>query len=158
MTGVQTCALPILRFWYGCINYEQRPPQPDELKLEYMRALLNHLGNPQNNFPIVHVAGSKGKGSTSAMLAAILRVAGYQTGLFTSPHLCRIEERMQVNGVSISPLEIAALMSEVRSAIQAMEGNPCKSSAPVNDHAFVPSAGQPVTWAASQFGSSCRTC
>ena len=65
-----------------------------------MRALLARLGNPQHRLRIVHVAGTKGKGSTSAMLAAILRRAGYRTGLFTSPHLCRVEERFQVDGAA----------------------------------------------------------
>src|SRR6266851_2768844 len=87
-----------LDFWFGRINYEQRTPRASDLKLDRMRTLLNLLGDPQEKLLIIHVAGSKGKGSTSAMLDSILRVAGYQTGLFTSPHLCRVEERIQVNG------------------------------------------------------------
>ena len=67
-----------------------------------MRTLLARLGNPHQRLRIVHVAGSKGKGSTAAMLAAILRQAGYRTGLFTSPHLCRVEERFQVDGQPIT--------------------------------------------------------
>ena len=63
---------------------------------------MARLGNPQQRLRIIHVAGSKGKGSTSAMLAAILRRAGYRTGLFTSPHLCRVEERFQVDGAPIT--------------------------------------------------------
>jgi dihydrofolate synthase/folylpolyglutamate synthase len=80
-----------------------------------MRALLHLLGEPQERFRIVHVAGSKGKGSTSALLASVLGEAGYRTGLFTSPHLCRVEERMQVAGVSITPAELTALLDDVRS-------------------------------------------
>src|SRR5262245_13009567 len=110
-----------LAFWYGRINYEQRTPRPTDLKLDRMRALLGLLGDPQERLHIVHVAGSKGKGSTSAMLESILRHAGYRTGLFTSPHLCRVEERIQVNGVPIQPLELAALMDEIRVAIAQME-------------------------------------
>src|SRR5260370_38512156 len=83
-----------MQFWLGCINYEQRSPQPDDLKLEPMRALLAQLGNPHQGLRIVHIAGSKGKGSTAAMLATILRQAGYRVGLFTSPHLCCVEERI----------------------------------------------------------------
>jgi dihydrofolate synthase/folylpolyglutamate synthase len=60
------------------------------------------------------VAGSKGKGSTSAMLESVLRRAGYRTGLFTSPHLCRVEERIQVNGQPISTEELTALLAAVR--------------------------------------------
>jgi dihydrofolate synthase/folylpolyglutamate synthase len=110
-----------IQFWFGRINYEQRSPKPSDLKLDRMRALLELLGNPQQRLRIVHVAGSKGKGSTSAMLAAILRQAGYRTGLFTSPHLCRVEERIQVDDVPISANELAILMAEVRTAVQLLE-------------------------------------
>jgi dihydrofolate synthase/folylpolyglutamate synthase len=101
-------------FWFGCINYEQRVPQPADLKLDRMRSLLACLNNPQQRLRIVHVAGSKGKGSTAAMLAAILREAGYRTGLFTSPHLCRVEERIQVDGQPISHEELTALLQDIR--------------------------------------------
>src|SRR5437764_11458621 len=76
-----------LAFWFGHVNYEQRPPAAGDLKLDRMRGLLRLLGEPHRRLRIVHVAGSKGKGSTAAMLAAVLRRAGYRTGLFTSPHL-----------------------------------------------------------------------
>src|SRR5437764_10771183 len=110
-----------LAFWYGHINYEQRTPRPTHLKLDRMRLLLNLLGNPQEQLRIVHVAGSKGKGSTSAMLESIFRHAGYRTGLFTSPHLCRVEERIQINCVPIQHLELAALMEEIRAAVAKMD-------------------------------------
>jgi len=105
-----------IRFWFGRVNYEQRWPNPSDLKLDRMRALLERLGNPHETLRIVHVAGSKGKGSTSAMLAAILRQAGYRTGLFTSPHLCTTEERIQVDGVPIGRDELAALMGSIQPA------------------------------------------
>src|SRR6516165_791505 len=98
-----------MRFWYARVNYEQRVPQPAELKLDHMKSLLARLGDPHRRLRIVHVAGSKGKGSTSAMLASILRQAGYRTGLFTSPHLCCVEERFQVDDVPISANELAIL-------------------------------------------------
>src|SRR5262249_19495375 len=97
-----------LAFWYGRINYEVRSARPGDLKLERMRALLRLLGDPHERLRLVHVTGTKGKGSTSAMLAAILRAAGYRVGLFTSPHLTHVEERMQVNGVPISREELTA--------------------------------------------------
>lgn len=103
-----------LAFWYGRINYEQRPPRPDDLKLEHMQSLLSRLGQPQDRLRILHVAGSKGKGSTSALLAAILQQAGYRTGLFTSPHLCRVEERFQVNGQPIHQEELIQLLTDLR--------------------------------------------
>lgn len=107
-----------LAYWFGHINYEVRTPQADDLKLDRMRDLVRALGDPQRHLRLVHIAGSKGKGSTSAMLAAVLRQAGYRVGLFTSPHLCRVEERIQVDGVSIAPEELTALIVDVRAAIE----------------------------------------
>jgi dihydrofolate synthase/folylpolyglutamate synthase len=103
-----------LAFWYRRVNFEQRPPLASDLKLDRMRGLLARLGNPHERLRIVHVAGSKGKGSTSAMLAAILRAAGYRAGMFTSPHLTHVEERIQVDGRPISHAELMALLAEVR--------------------------------------------
>ena len=99
-----------LGFWYGRINYEVRSAAPTDLKLERMRALLRRLGDPHDRLRLVHVTGTKGKGSTCAMLASVLRVAGYRVGLFTSPHLTHVEERIQVDGVPISRLELVTLM------------------------------------------------
>ncbi|MFN4259075.1 MAG: bifunctional folylpolyglutamate synthase/dihydrofolate synthase [Gemmataceae bacterium] len=110
-----------LAFWYGRINYEQRSPQPGDLKLDRMRALLELLGNPHHDAPIVHVAGSKGKGSTAAMLAAIVRRAGLRTGLFTSPHLSQVEERIQIDDQPITPDELAVLMTEVKAAVEILD-------------------------------------
>jgi dihydrofolate synthase/folylpolyglutamate synthase len=107
-----------LDYWFGRINYERSAPQPGDFKLDRMRELLQRLDNPHERFGIVHIAGSKGKGSTSAMLAGILGAAGYRTGLFTSPHLCRVEERIQVNRLSIASEELTALMSDIRQAVE----------------------------------------
>jgi len=74
-----------LAFWYGRIDYERRQPRPGDLKLDRMRTLLSRLGDPHKHLRCVHVAGTKGKGSTCAMLASVLRAAGFHTGLFTSP-------------------------------------------------------------------------
>lgn len=87
------------------INFEQRLP-PRNLsvfKLERLRYLLDLLGNPQNNLKIIHVAGSKGKGSTCAMTASILCKAGYKIGLYTSPHLNDYRERIRVLEPSAVP-------------------------------------------------------
>jgi dihydrofolate synthase/folylpolyglutamate synthase len=110
-----------LAFWFGRVNYEQRSPKPSDLKLDRMHALLDRLGNPQQNLRIVHIAGSKGKGSTSAMLAAILRQAGYRSGLFTSPHLVRVEERIEVDGGTITKDELASAMAQVAQATADLE-------------------------------------
>jgi dihydrofolate synthase/folylpolyglutamate synthase len=110
-----------IAFWYGRINYEVRAARPGDLKLERMRALLRLLGNPHDRLRIVHITGTKGKGSTAAMLAAILQAASYRVGLFTSPHLTHVEERVQVDGVPISPDELAARMEEIAPAVRALE-------------------------------------
>lgn len=107
-----------LAYWFGRVNFEQRTPQASDLKLDRMRAFLGLLGNPQDRLRIIHVAGSKGKGSTSAMLEAILRQAGYRTGLFTSPHLAQVEERIQVDGRNISPDELTALLDDIRAVLE----------------------------------------
>jgi dihydrofolate synthase/folylpolyglutamate synthase len=107
-----------LAFWYGLVDYERKPIRPGDLKLDRMRALLQQLGNPQERLRIIHVAGSKGKGSTAAMLAAVLRQAGYRTGLFTSPHLCRVEERIEVDGVPITADELTTLLEEIQPVVQ----------------------------------------
>jgi dihydrofolate synthase/folylpolyglutamate synthase len=108
-----------LAFWYGHINYEQKPPQTGDFTLERMRALLRRLSNPHLRLRIIHVAGSKGKGSTAAMLASILRRAGYRTGLFTSPHLVSVTERVQVDGEPVTRDELTALLYDVRAAVRA---------------------------------------
>ncbi len=111
-----------LDFWYDRVNYERGLPEdPRELKLDRMRTLLDRLGRPDQRLRIVHVAGSKGKGSTAAMLAAIFRRAGYHTGLFTSLHLCRVEERCQIDGRCLPADELTALMRELEPVVSRME-------------------------------------
>lgn len=77
--------------------------------LERIETLLTHIGDPHVMLPVIHVAGTNGKGSTCAMLAAILQQAGYKTGLYTSPHLTRFNERIRINGTEISDEDIARL-------------------------------------------------
>ncbi len=91
------------------------------MKLDRMRELLGRLGNPHAAVPIVHVAGTKGKGSTSAMIAAVLSAAGYRTGLFTSPHLDRVEERIAIDGRPCSGDDLADLVERIRPAVEAMD-------------------------------------
>src|SRR5438067_11208761 len=112
-----------LTYWYGRVDYEVRAAAPGDLKLERMQALLRVLGDPHDRLRLVHVTGTKGKGSTAAMLAAVLRAAGYRVGLFTSPHLTHVEERIQVDGVPISREELTARMGEVAAAVRRMEAD-----------------------------------
>jgi dihydrofolate synthase/folylpolyglutamate synthase len=107
-----------LAFWYCHINFEHKTPRTGDFTLERMRALLRLLGDPHKRLRIVHVAGSKGKGSTAAMLASILQRAGYRMGLFTSPHLVSVTERVQVDGVPVTREELTSLLGQVRNAVE----------------------------------------
>src|SRR5580698_3152238 len=86
--------------------------------LAYVRAMLEAMGHPERRFPSVLIAGTNGKGSTAATLASILRVAGYKTGLYSSPHLVRINERIRVNGEQISDAEFGAIHARVEQTAQ----------------------------------------
>lgn len=77
-----------------------------------IRAMLGALGNPQDAYPVIHVAGTNGKGSTAHTIAAILQSAGYRTGLFTSPHLVDFRERIRIDGVMISRSEVVDFMEK----------------------------------------------
>src|SRR6266545_6831762 len=77
--------------------------------LAQMRVLLAALENPERRFPSVLIAGTNGKGSTAATLASILHASGLRTGLYTSPHLMRINERIQINGEAIADDKFALL-------------------------------------------------
>jgi len=89
--------------------------------LEHTERLLEVCGNPQDNFISIHIAGTNGKGSTSAMVASVLIEARYKVGLYTSPHLIRFNERIRVNGVPISDESIVEFMSQYKSAINEIE-------------------------------------
>ena len=81
---------------------EEIPKFTEKNPLEHTRALLERLGNPQNRMKVIHVAGTNGKGSVCAYLDAMLREGGYRVGLFTSPHLVKVNERFKINGVMVS--------------------------------------------------------
>ena len=97
----------------------------DELRgmkfdLDIIRPLFARLDHPESRYPTAVVAGTNGKGSTSAILASILKNAGYRTGLYTSPHLVRINERIRVNGCEISDQDFADCFSEVERVVQGL--------------------------------------
>ena len=85
---------------------------------------MDALGNPQREYQCFHVAGTNGKGSACAMAESVLRAAGYKTGLDTSPHLLKFNERIQINGVPVSDACLAAATEKVRQAAEAMEEGP----------------------------------
>src|SRR3990172_6663458 len=85
-----------------------------EFNLDSMFALMNELGNPQEKYPIIHVAGTKGKGSVAALCASALKAAGYEVGLYTSQHLWDYVERIQINGESISHEQLIELVEQVK--------------------------------------------
>jgi dihydrofolate synthase/folylpolyglutamate synthase len=85
------------------------------LGLETIGNILDGLGNPQNTFSAVHIAGTNGKGSIASALAMILQQAGYRVGLYTSPHLIRFNERISVNGTPISDEDVVASWEAVKS-------------------------------------------
>lgn len=127
-----------LQYLESFVNYEKKNDftYPQSFKLDRMRAVLAALGNPERAVPCIHVAGTKGKGSTCAVSASILREAGYAVGLYTSPHLSDLRERIRVlSGVSqesvpaadfegmIAPRELESLVERVRPALEAFRGS-----------------------------------
>jgi dihydrofolate synthase / folylpolyglutamate synthase len=113
-----------MRFLLGRIDYERMQSMPcaeEAFRLDRMRELLRRLGNPDDGMPIVHVAGTKGKGSTAAMIAAVLSAAGRRTGLFTSPHLERIEERWAIDGRQCSSDELVDLIERIRPVVEELD-------------------------------------
>ena len=86
--------------------------------LTNMRAVMARLGDVQDHVPMVHVAGTNGKGSTCAMIERALREAGYKTGLYTSPYIERYNERIRINGTPIAGEKLAALVEKVWPVIE----------------------------------------
>ena len=98
--------------------------QGSRLGLERMVELMALLGHPEQQLRFVHVAGTNGKGSIAAMLSSILTQAGYTTGLYTSPHLLQVNERMKINGIDISNEELLTLAESIRPAVEEMSDPP----------------------------------
>ena len=95
---------------------------PETFSLVRIEQLLDRLGNPHHAFKVVHVAGTKGKGSTCRMIESVLSAAGYHTGLYTSPHLHTFRERIQVSGNLVERNTVAALVDELEPDIVAVPG------------------------------------
>ncbi|MGA8299920.1 MAG: folylpolyglutamate synthase/dihydrofolate synthase family protein [Terriglobales bacterium] len=104
------------------LGHELASTPAHKFDLAHMRVLLAALGNPERSFPSVLVAGTNGKGSTSATLATILRASGLKTGLYTSPHLVRINERIRLDGVAISDNDFALVHDVVGRTAERLVG------------------------------------
>src|ERR1700743_2963154 len=95
------------------LGHELAPAAPNvprrKFDLAHMRVLTRALSDPQTLFPSILIAGTNGKGSTASTLASILAAAGYRTGLYTSPHLIRVNERIQIDGSQIGDEDFACL-------------------------------------------------
>ncbi len=109
-----------LDYLYSFVDYSLKKASElarADFNLDRMRALLAELGNPQEKYPIVHVAGTKGKGSTCALAASALQAAGYRTGLYISPHLQDFVERIQVGGRPVPHETLAELVEQVKPVV-----------------------------------------
>ncbi len=106
----------------GFTNFEKLPPRSvREFKLQRMENLLKRFGNPHQGIPLVHIAGSKGKGSTASFLASILEEAGYKTGLYTSPHVSSYKERITRAGHQFDDQVYISSISRIRNIISRLQ-------------------------------------
>ncbi|NMC20110.1 MAG: bifunctional folylpolyglutamate synthase/dihydrofolate synthase, partial [Thermogutta sp.] len=114
-------------FLLGRTNYERTvpggSPRSKVFKLSRTRELLDRLGNPDRGYPILHVTGTKGKGSTAGIAAGILQAAGYRVGAFTSPHLWHVEERLAVQGRPCPPEHFDQVLEEIWPIVREMDAD-----------------------------------
>ncbi|MEM1305161.1 MAG: hypothetical protein AAGG46_09700, partial [Planctomycetota bacterium] len=133
----------------GRINYERAAVVPygeRQMKLDRMRQLLTRLGSPDAGQRIVHIAGTKGKGSTAAMVASILKTAGHRVGVYSSPHVERIEERFAVGGRPCAPAELVALVDHVRPVVEAMDADHASQAGPDGVRRYDEARGNGEAW------------
>jgi dihydrofolate synthase/folylpolyglutamate synthase len=117
---IETAYNQALDYLYSFVDYSLKKSSElakAHFELGRMRALMALLGDPQDSYPIIHIAGTKGKGSTSAFAASALHAAGYRTGLYTSPHLQDYVERIQINGRPVSHAQLVDLVEEIKPAV-----------------------------------------
>ncbi len=124
MTDIEIEYQETLDYLYRFVDYSLTRNlrySPEKFDLGRMRALMEDLGNPHQQYPVVHVAGTKGKGSTAAMIASVLQAAGYRVGFYTSPHLIDFTERIQVNRESISREDLVRVVNEIKPSVERIE-------------------------------------
>jgi dihydrofolate synthase / folylpolyglutamate synthase len=124
MTDIEIQYNQALDYLYSFVDYSLKHSSElakADFNLDRMFALMESMGNPQNKYPIIHVAGTKGKGSVSAFCAYGLQAAGYKTGLYTSPHLMDYVERIQINGEPISHKQLVELVEEIKPHVAKVE-------------------------------------
>ena len=123
MNDVEMAYQATLEYLYTFVDYSlvrNFRNSPETFDLGRMRRLAEALGNPQDQYPVIHVAGTKGKGSVAALCASALRAAGYRVGLYTSPHLDDFAERIQFDGQPIPHAELVSLVDEQRLTFQSI--------------------------------------
>jgi dihydrofolate synthase / folylpolyglutamate synthase len=116
--------LDALEYLYSFVDFSMTRSfrySADQFDLSRMVALMDSLGNPHNDYAVIHVAGTKGKGSTAALIASALDTAEYRVGFYSSPHLQDYNERIQVDGRCISPAQMVALVDEMKPHVASIE-------------------------------------
>jgi dihydrofolate synthase/folylpolyglutamate synthase len=117
MTNNEDAYKDAMEYLYSFVDFSMQKAvtySPERFKLERMQELVASLGNPQNTYPSIHVAGTKGKGSVCIFCATALKEAGYRVGLYTSPHLDDYAERIQINGEFIPHAHLVEMVEEIK--------------------------------------------
>ena len=123
MQDIETRYQESLDFLYSFIDYSLKRNfrnAAEKFNLDRMRHFMSLLGDPQKDYGVIHVAGTKGKGSVSSMCASVLKAQGYRTGLYTSPHMVDFTERIRINGEEIGHANLVELVDELRSVTEAV--------------------------------------
>ncbi len=139
-----------INYLYGLQKYGIK------LGLERTKIILSALGSPQDKFRSVHIAGTNGKGSVSAMTASILKSHGFKVGLFTSPHLVSFTERIAINGVQITEAEVVRLTEEIMAVIASLDTETFTFFEFVTAMAFLYFSRSEIDWGVIEVGMGGR--
>ena len=124
MDDIELAYNQALDYLYSFVDYSltrNLTYSPEKFDLGRMVELMKNLGDPQRAYPVIHIAGTKGKGSTAALIASALQAAGYKVGFYTSPHLQDFTERIQVNQTPVSHATLTALVEEIKPQVAKTE-------------------------------------